>query len=163
MGRTTVALLSVIAGALTCTLLTAAPTGPARANVDPQGENELRAIVRDLSAAVLSHDGAVVRKYYSPDYVMTFSDGRRGGFENSLSTLTDANRNQWRTHDRSNEQFHFYGDTAIVLFTVHSQWLAKASQKEFDVREHVTQTWIRREGRWTVIATHVSAIDASQQ
>jgi hypothetical protein len=160
MRRTTVALL---AGVLTCTFLNAAQTGPVRANADPQGESELRAITQALSEAVLTHDGAVVKKYYSPDYVMTFSDGRRGGSENSLAVLTDANRDEWRTHDRSNEQFHFYRDTAIVLFTVHSQWQVKATRKDYDVREHVTQTWIRRDGRWTLIATHVSSIDSSQQ
>ena len=142
---------------------TASVAVPARANPDPRGENELRAIFGDIRAAILQHDAKVIEKYYSPDYVMTFSDGKRGGFENSLRTLTDESRNEWRVHDRSNERFLFYGDTAIATFTVHSQWLARASQKQFDVREHVTQTWIRRDGRWTLVATHVTSIDASQQ
>jgi hypothetical protein len=134
----------------------------ARANADAQGERELRAILDELRAAVLNHDGSVVQKYYSPDYVMTFSDGRRGGFDNSWHVLTDTMRNEWRVHDLSNEHFIFYGATAIATFTAHSQWTARATHKEFDVREHVTQTWLRRDGRWTLLATHVTAIDASQ-
>jgi hypothetical protein len=62
----------------------------------------------------------------------------------------------------SNEQIIFFGATAIATFTVHSQWTARASRKDFDVREHVTQTWLRRDGRWTLVATHVTAIDPSQ-
>jgi ketosteroid isomerase-like protein len=136
---------------------------PAPANDDPQGERELRAILDELGAAVLQHDAKVVEKYYSPDYVMTFSDGRRGGVENSLHVLTDTSRNEWHMHDVSNERFTFYGGTAIVTFTAHSQWVARTTRKQFDVREHVTQTWIRRDGRWTLVATHVTTIDPSQQ
>lgn len=135
----------------------------ARANADPDAERELRAILNELNAAILNHDSKVIEKYYSPDYVMTFSSGKRGGFENSLHVLSDPTRNVWRIHDRSNERIIFYGSTAIATYTVHSQWIAQATQKEFDVREHVTQTWIRRDGRWTLIATHVTSIDPSQQ
>ena len=135
---------------------------PVRANVDSGSERELHAILDELDTAILHHDAKVVEKYYSPDYVMTFSSGRRGGFENSLHVLTDPSRNEWRVHDRSNERITIYGSTAIATFTVHSRWIAQATQKEFDIREHVTQTWIRRDGRWTLIATHVTSIDPSQ-
>jgi ketosteroid isomerase-like protein len=135
---------------------------PARANGDSQSERELRAILDELSAAVLHHDANAVQQYYSPDYVMTFSDGKRGGFDNSLHVLTDTTRNEWRLHDLSNEHFMFYGPTAIVTFTVHSQWTVRASHRDFDVREHVTQTWLRRDDRWTLLATHVTSIDPSQ-
>ena len=136
---------------------------PVRANADPNGERELRAILDELSAAVLQHNGRIVEKYYSADYVMTFSSGTRGDFENSLRVLTDTNRNEWHRHELSNERFVFFGPTAIATFTVHSQWTARASRKEFDVREHVTQTWVRRDGRWSVVATHVTAIDPGQK
>lgn len=136
---------------------------PARANADSVSQRELQAILNELDAAILHHDAAVVEKYYSQDYVMTFRDGRRGDFQNSLHVLTDTSRNQWQRHDRSDERLLFYGPTAIATFTVHSQWVARASQKQFDVRESVTQTWIRRDGRWTLIATHVSPIDSNPQ
>lgn len=150
------------AGAQSPVRVTTSLSPPARANDDPKGEHELRAILDELGAAVLHHDAKVVEKYYSPDYVMTFSDGRRGGFENSLHVLTDTSRNEWYIHDVSNERFTFYGGTAIATFTAHSQWVARATGKQFDVREHVTQTWIRRDSRWTLVATHVTTIDPSE-
>jgi hypothetical protein len=128
----------------------------ARANADPQGERELRAILADIHRAILQHDGTVIERHYSPDYVMTFNNGNRGDFENSLRVLTDESRNKWSVHDTSNERFLFYGDTAIVTFAVHSQWSSRGT--EFDIREHLTQTWIRRDGRWTLIATQATLI-----
>jgi uncharacterized protein (TIGR02246 family) len=140
-----------------------ASSSPARENADATAERELRAILQELSAAVLTHDASVVAKYYSPDYVMTFRDGRRDGFENSLRVLTDTTRNEWHVHELSDEAFHFYGETAIATFSVHSQWIARVSKKPFDVREQVTQTWVRRDGRWTVVATQVTAADTTRR
>lgn len=136
-------------------------SAPARANADPQAERELRAAYDEIHTAILKHDPAVIEKYYGPDYVMTFSDGPRGNFENSLHVLSDENRNKWHSHDVSNEKFLFYGDTAIATLTVHSRWFGRG--REHDVREHLTQTWVRRAARWTLVATQATLIDPSQE
>jgi len=141
-----------------------APTlaeAPARANADPQAERELRAIYAEIHRAILGHDPSVIEKYYSPDYVMTFRDGPRGNFQNSLHVLTDESRNKWHLQEASNENFLFYGDTAIVTRTVHSEWFGRG--KEWNVREHLTQTWIKRADRWTLVATQATSIDPSQE
>jgi ketosteroid isomerase-like protein len=53
-----------------------------------------------------------------------------------------------------NVQSRVYGDTVIVMGTVVSEW--KQGDKLMTDRSRYTDTYVRRGGRWQVVASHLS-------
>jgi Low affinity iron permease/Domain of unknown function (DUF4440) len=51
---------------------------------------------------------------------------------------------------------YLYGNTAVV--TVLSTWRGKENNQEYSSKFQATHVWVKQEGRWQLVAAHVSPV-----
>ena len=120
-------------------------------------EQTLLQLERDWEQATVKNDTAALERILAPEFVSTDSDGRlftrAEGFERRKSGQV-----KFTTFTQDDYKVHVIGDTAIVT----GRYTAKVTRdgKDVNEREHFTDTFVRRNGRWQAVATHSSHITA---
>jgi hypothetical protein len=119
-----------------------------KATPDAKAEQELRKLEREW----LDADAAGVERIEADDFTITYGDGsvrdKAQYIEMAKRGTKDPNVSQW-TED---SQVRIYGDTAIIT----GRFLYK--NKETVSQSRYTDTYIKRNGRWQVVASHLSNI-----
>ena len=113
-----------------------------------------RALVRledQWAAALVRRDGATFRRLLAPGFIYTEDDRVMTRDEllreitSGTDTVTFAANEEMRVHA-------FGPSTAVV-----TGWLivrGRGKDGAFDRRFRYTDTWVRREGRWQIVAAH---------
>lgn len=116
-------------------------------------EQPLRTAEARLCAAFEGGDAAALRQYMDATFTLTNSHGEVTGFAQNLAEVAarEPRYEVFRNHDQT---IRFYGDTAIVLGITSVK--GTASGTPFAGEFQYTDTWIRRGGRWLIVASHAS-------
>lgn len=113
-------------------------------------------MTQELLDAVAPGNKAVWDRYLAPECIYAAEDGRtltKAQLLEELSPLPSGYKGSIRV---ANPQVRVHGDTAVITYDamedleIHGQALA--------TRFHTTDTWLRRDGRWRMIASQVSVI-----
>jgi uncharacterized protein DUF4440/uncharacterized protein DUF3471 len=141
-----------VIGPVLVTLLTLFAPG-ATAEADPAVASELKRATQELMSAVAGGDWAVWDRYLDDSIVYTAEDGRtltKRELKEDMKPLPPGYAGSIEVESAVVRQ---YGDTAVV------------SHEELEKQEvfgqklvshyHVTDTWIRRGGRWRLVASQV--------
>jgi uncharacterized protein (TIGR02246 family) len=118
-------------------------------------ERELTQLVKDLSAALVKGDHALLERVLRDDYVHTRWDGN---VENRAQYLENrkARRVTFEALSPDDIKVRLHGDTAIVTGRN-----AVKGQNERGAREgqtRWTRVFVRRDGRWQLVAFHATSV-----
>lgn len=120
-------------------------------------EKALRQTEAALCDAFRDSDAATIQRIEDERYTLTDS---RGGVTGRDSDVGEASRRdphyaEFRNHS---QKIRFYGDTAVVngITSLKGTSAGKAFAGDFQY----TDTWIRRNGEWKIVASHATRIAA---
>jgi len=138
------ATLVVFAAVFACQLLLAQTTD----------EKDVLQFERDACKAFLDADKAALEQVLTPDFTLTLSNGDVSTRADEINELRGG-----KVHYDAFENYdmlaRLYGnDTAVVLGKTRVKGIADG--KPFDRVVQFTDTLIKRDGRWQLVAGHVS-------
>ena len=150
-------LLSVL---LTMAAATAAPA-QAESRAAPSkrsAEGQLIELERQLSAALVREDAAVLDRLWSNDLVFTFPNGKVSNKAQRLASQKPAASSSQSESETTNDdvRVYLYENTAVV--TVLSTWRGKENNQAYSSQFQATHVWVRQQGRWQLVAAHVSPV-----
>lgn len=132
--------------------IAAAPLGHAQENAD---EKPLRQTEAALCDAFRKGDAATIQRIEDEHYTLTDSHGGVTGRDSDVAEAKkdDPHYGEFRNHS---QKFRFYGDTAIVngITSLKGTSAGKAFAGDFQF----TDTWVKRNGEWKIVASHASRI-----
>lgn len=116
-----------------------------------------RAAIRALELKLLDcykrHEVEVFASVLDDDFVITFEDGstysKTGylAYSTSASTLVE-------TVEIPEMKIRLHGDTAVVTGVYHEKGIDR--QKSYDYHDRFTDVWMKKAGKWRLIAAHYS-------
>jgi ketosteroid isomerase-like protein len=111
-------------------------------------ERELRRLEDEWGRAVIQRDAALFRRLIAP--TMVYSD-ERGVFTRE-QVIAENTTGADTVESATNEDMHvhLYGNTAVVTGVLVMK--GHGPDGRFERRYRFTDTWLRRNGRWQVIA-----------
>ena len=118
-------------------------------------EEELIKVARAWDRAMVGNDAEEIGRYMADDWTIVGSDGRVG----DRATFLELVRSGALTHDvMESEDFdvRVYGDAAVVLARGVSG--GKYQGQPFREVERSSCVFIRREGQWRCVLTHLSRL-----
>jgi uncharacterized protein (TIGR02246 family) len=129
---------------------------PAQPQKVADAELELRAAEAQLAAALSSVDLDQLSRLWADDFVSTMADGRVTSGKKRLEALRAQKPDASSRVTNENQQVdvRVEGDWALVLVT--SSWLE--SGKRVGAPYQATHVWAKRDGRWRLIAAHISEV-----
>ena len=137
------------------------PAGQSRALQTPQAsqaEQEVRKLERAWLDAYEQHDTKAMDAIVADDFTITFADGSMQTKKQILDSIK-APRNpaspplKFYTED---VQPRVYGDTVILIGRVVTEYVRDGqTMKE---QNRYTDTYVKRNGRWQVVASHLSNV-----
>lgn len=146
----TFALLVGLAGTLSLSMGLSAQSG----NV----EQTLIQMERDWAQALARSDQAALDRILAADFMVTDADGRL-----LTKAQSDAQRKsgalKYTAFTADDFKVRVFGDTAIVT----GRSTVKGAQNGNDIsgQERFTDVFVRRDGRWQAVSTHVSRVAKS--
>jgi ketosteroid isomerase-like protein len=127
---------------------------PSKRNV----EGQLIDLERQLSAALVRQDAAVLDRLWSNDLVFTFPDGKVSNKAQRLAGQKPAAPSSQSESETTNDEVkvYLYGNTAVV--TVLSTWSGKENNQAYSSQFQATHVWAKQQGRWQLVAAHISPL-----
>jgi hypothetical protein len=119
-------------------------------------ERELMELERQLSDALARQDASVLDRLWSERLVFTFPNGQISSKADRIAAQkpsTDPNQLTSRNED---VKVYLYKNSAVV--TVRSRWVDKAGTKQYGDPFQATHLWVKENGRWQLVAAHVSQV-----
>lgn len=152
--RTFIALGAVVAMLSPLSLL-----GQLKADNDPSTEREIRSLEAERRVALLKQDRAMLDRMYAADMSTIDNDGEiHSNVGKDAVNLNSPATRSVTAWDSDQMQVRVYGDVAIVTQRVHI--VDQLKGKKRDVYGRLTHTWVKRDGKWQIVARHGSEIRA---
>ena len=117
--------------------------------------DELIALAHEWDRAMVENDADAIGRYMADDWVIIGADGRVG----DKATFLGLVRSGVLTHDVMESHdldVRLYGDTAVVL----SRGISGGTYQGHPFREveRVSCVFVRAEGQWRCVSTHLSRL-----
>ena len=136
------------------TILTGAYAAHGQANKElSKSEQEVRKLERAWLDAYEKRDVEAMNAIVADDFTITFSDGAMQTKTQIIESLKRP-RGSSSTFITEGAQSRVYGDTVILIGLVISEW--KQNDKPMTDRSRYTDTYVKRNGKWQVVASHLS-------
>ena len=134
---------------LIATMATAGAAEPA------QDTRDLLQAEAALCQAFESGDVEALRRGLTGDFTLVDSHGIVTDAEQNLAEVAarEPFYEQFRNHD---QQVRLYGDTALIVGITSIR--GRAGGEAFAADFRFTDTWVRRDGRWRLAASHASRL-----
>jgi len=116
---------------------------------------DLLKLEEDFANAIVSNDADAVAQFVSDDWIIIDPDGGvidKGRF---LAVM----RSGALTHEAmesTDVRLRAYGDTAVVTAVTSTK--GKFMGQEFTSRERATDVFVKRDGRWQCVLTHLTRL-----
>ena len=124
------------------------------------GEKEVLQFEQDACKAFLDADPTALERVLTPDFTLTLSNGEvstRAGEVNDLR----SGKVHYDVFENYDMKARLYGDhMAVVLGKTRVK--GTSDGKPFDRVVQFTDTLIKRDGQWQLVAGHVSRLENSQ-
>jgi ketosteroid isomerase-like protein len=119
-------------------------------------EKQLIELERQLSDALVKQDAKVLDRLWSNDLIFTFPNGKVSTKAERLAGQKPSDQSSQSTNTNDRVKVYLYGNTAVV--TVLSTWKGKAGTQEYSDQYQATHVWAKQQGRWQLVAAHVSQL-----
>ncbi|HTM70691.1 MAG TPA: nuclear transport factor 2 family protein [Luteimonas sp.] len=101
-------------------------------------------------------DAETLRKALTADFTLVDSRGNVTGLEQNLAEVA-AREPYYDEFRNDGQRVRLYGDdTALIVGITHIR--GKAGGEAFAADFRYTDTWVRRDGRWLLAASHASRL-----
>jgi ketosteroid isomerase-like protein len=122
--------------------------------IDDLSQIEVRTLERAWLDAYEKKDVVAMTSIVADDFTITFPDG---GIQTKQQIVESLKRpgGTVMKFKTENVQSRAYGNTVILIGIVVSEW-TQNGRLMFD-RSRYTDTYVRRNGKWQVVASHLSA------
>lgn len=137
-----------------CLVLTMGSVGLAAQQADPR-ETKLVVLERLWNEAQVNRDSAALDALVSSRFVNTEWDGEVSDKQRFLADIKDP-RFKPSLANIQDVKMNFFGDTAVVTGTYHTQGTFQG--KPYDHVGRFTDTWINDAGKWQCVASHTSLL-----
>ena len=127
------------------------PTRASSGSSVQQAEAELRVLEDTWADAYVTHDASALAPVLADDFVMSRASSEMWSKEDYLEHV----RRDTRRHvsiTRADERYRVYGDAAVV--TYRPTRLTNDTAYTF----RSTDTFIRRNGKWQLVARHITEV-----
>jgi ketosteroid isomerase-like protein len=123
--------------------------------MDSSNRDELVALAHEWDQAMVENDADAIGRYMAEDWVIIGPDGRVGDRGAFLGLVKSGvlSHDVMESHDL---QVRLYGDTAVVISRGISG--GKYQGQPFREVERVSCVFIRADGRWRCVLTHLSRL-----
>ena len=130
-------------------LIAAITFSPAAANASPEAERELAQANKEYDAAIMRGDVAVLERIFAEEFILT---NWQCEVLNKQQQIAAVARGEAKLEDARSEdvRVRIYGETAVMTgrFTAQST----RDGKTVKINELYTAVWVRRDGRWQLVA-----------
>jgi uncharacterized protein (TIGR02246 family) len=128
------------------------------ASAQNQAAQEVRKLERAWLDAYEQRDAKAMNEIVADDFTITFPDGSMQAKPQIISSLNaERSSNQpplkFYTED---VQARVYGETVVLIGRVTTEW--QQNGKTMKEQNRYTDTYVRRGGRWQVVASHLSNV-----
>jgi ketosteroid isomerase-like protein len=137
-----------------CLLLTLGSVGMAAQQADPR-QSKLVILEHLWNEAQVNRDSAALEALVSSRFVNTEWDGEVSDKQRFLADIKDP-RFKPTVANIQDVKMNFFGDTAVVTGTYHTQGTYQG--KPYDHLGRFTDTWILDAGTWQCVASHTSLL-----
>jgi ketosteroid isomerase-like protein len=131
----------------------------ALAQASDQGDAVLQT-ERDLAAAYLKSDADGIAQGVMEDYTLTNSMGK---VTTCADDISEAKKNdpKYEIFDNYDMKVRVHGDTAVVTGKTHTKGVSGG--KPVDFQFQFTDTFVKDDGRWRLLAGHVSKLPTKEK
>jgi ketosteroid isomerase-like protein len=137
-----------------CFLLAVSAIGLAAQHADPR-ESRLVVLERLWNEAQVNRDAAALDALVSSRFVNTEWDGEISDKQKFLADIKDP-RFKPTAANIQDLKMNFFGDTAVVTGTYHTQGTYQG--KPYEHFGRFTDTWVLDLGKWQCVASHTSLL-----
>jgi ketosteroid isomerase-like protein len=137
-----------------CLLLTLGSVAMAAQQADPR-QSKLVILEHLWNEAQVNRDSAALEALVSSRFVNTEWDGEVSDKQRFLADIKDP-RFKPTVANIQDVKMNFFGDTAVVTGTYHTQGTYQG--KPYDHLGRFTDTWILDAGTWQCVASHTSLL-----
>jgi ketosteroid isomerase-like protein len=118
--------------------------------------DELITLAREWDEAMVANDAEAIGHFMADEWVIVGTDGRVGDKAIFLELVRSGalSHDVMETHDLT---VRIYGDTAVTLARGISG--GKYQEHPFREVERVSCVFVREDGRWRCVLTHLSRLD----
>lgn len=118
-------------------------------------EEEIRRLEQEWLNTYLSGDKAAFNRIVADDFTLTLGNGK---IIDKASEMAGIPGPLDASYILKNEdvRVRVYGDAAVVNRRVKDK--GRLDGREIDTLSQCTDTWVRRNGRWQVVASHMSRV-----
>jgi uncharacterized protein (TIGR02246 family) len=120
-----------------------------------KAEEEVRKLERQWLDAYEQHDSAAMTRIVADDFVITFPNGTLQTKPQLMSMIANPNpsspKMRFHTEDVKSRA---YGDTVILMGRVVTEY--ERDGKPVKEQSRYTDTYVKRNGRWQVVASALS-------
>jgi ketosteroid isomerase-like protein len=109
----------------------------------------------NLNKLILKNDASSAAAFYLDDFVLTTSGGKQKSKSDILSEIGSTDL-KLSANITENVEVRIADHTAVLTGILHQQGSYK--EKSFDVKLRVTDTWVKTETGWKILAGHASLI-----
>ena len=120
------------------------------------GEAVLTELQQTLAKAWVGGDRATIERIIAADWTITGLDGRLTDRAAILAEVFETRRHKIQKVEIDDVRARVYGDAAVVTGRTHG--VGEFEGSAYDVVIRFTDTFVRRDGRWQAVASHVSLI-----
>jgi ketosteroid isomerase-like protein len=119
-----------------------------------QVEQEIMRVVREWQEALKRRDREALLRVEAEEFMYTV--GEKDSFGSREDALKDLAELTVKTISSEAVSTRIYGDVAVVAFRGNIDSIFKGKDFSGDFLE--TTVWVKRDGRWQVVAAHLSLV-----
>ena len=128
-----------------------------------KAEEEVRRLEREWLDAYEQNDGGAMERIVADDFIITFPNGAMQTKPQLMTIIKSPRRAGQPRMKFSTEdvQSRAYGDTVILIGRVVTEY--EREGKAVREQSRYTDTYVRRNGRWQVVASHLSNVEEAKR
>lgn len=148
----------VTALALLTIIYTLMPAQTTQQQTLTKAEEEVRNLERQWLDAYEKHDSQAMTRIVADDFIITFPNGTMQSKLQLMQMIANPNPTSPKMHFYTEDvKSRAYGDTVILMGRVVTEY--ERDGKKVKEQSRYTDTYVRRSGRWQVVASHLSNVE----
>jgi len=149
--------LSILGMLLCFVVLAEAQTKQPRIAWAGKIKQEIANAENELTEALFKADKDVLDRLWSDEFVFTNPVGKVSRKAQRLAALKPGAHSTIESNHSDKIEVYPYNDGAAVA-TILSTWRTKTGNEEVVEQYQATHFWIKEQGRWRLVAAHVSVV-----
>lgn len=118
-----------------------------------ESASEIIKVEEEFGQAMIKNDAEKIGSFLADDWIIIDPDGTIIGKARFLSIIQSGVLTH-QTMDSQDIRVRVYGTTAVVTALISST--AKYEGREFSTRERATDVFVKRDGKWQCVITHLT-------